>query len=100
MKDLFSLEGKTIAVIGAGSGIGRAVAIGIAEQGGEVFCLDIDAARAADTAKHIVDAGGNAAAWRKRAGDPISCDIADLTSVRDGITEAFSRHDRLDGVVC
>jgi len=100
MRDLFSLDGKTIAVIGAGSGIGRAVAIGVAEQGGEVFCLDIDATRAAETAQQIVDAGGKAEAWRKRAGDPIPCDIADLTSVRDGITEAFSKHDRLDGVVC
>ena len=100
MRDLFSLDGKSIAVIGAGSGIGRAVAIGIAEQGGDVFCLDVNADRAAETAQAIVDAGGKAAAWRKRAGDVIPCDIADLTSVRDGIVEACSRHDRIDGVVC
>ena len=41
MKNLFSLEGKTVAVIGAGSGIGRAVAEGAAQQGAYVFCFDI-----------------------------------------------------------
>jgi len=100
MRDLFSLEGKTIAVIGAGSGIGRAVAIGVAEQGGEVFCLDVNADRAAETAQSIVDAGGTGTTWRRRDGSLLPCDITDLTSVRDGITEACSTHDRIDGVVC
>ncbi len=39
--NMFSLEGKTVAVIGAGSGIGQAVAIGAAQQGAYVCCLDI-----------------------------------------------------------
>jgi len=30
--DQFSLEGKVIAVVGAGSGIGEAIAIGAADQ--------------------------------------------------------------------
>ena len=100
MRDLFSLEGKTIAVIGAGSGIGRAVAIGAAEQGGEIFCLDVNAESAADTARAIVDAGGAASTWRRRDGSLLPCDVTDLTSVRDGIIEAGSKHDRIDGVVC
>jgi NAD(P)-dependent dehydrogenase (short-subunit alcohol dehydrogenase family) len=100
MRDLFSLEGKTIAVIGAGSGIGRAVAIGAATQGADVFCLDLNADNAAQTAQTIVDSGGTATTWRKRAGDLIPCDIADLTSVRDAIVEAGSKNGRIDGVVC
>lgn len=40
---IFSLEGKNVAVVGAGSGIGRAVAAGCADQGGRVVCLDIKA---------------------------------------------------------
>jgi NAD(P)-dependent dehydrogenase (short-subunit alcohol dehydrogenase family) len=100
MRDLFSLAGKTVAVIGAGSGIGRAVAIGAAEQGGEVFCLDLNAESAADTAQAIVDAGGAATTWKRRDGSLLPCDITDITSVRDGIVEACSRHDRIDGVVC
>lgn len=89
---MFRLDGKTIAVIGAGSGIGQAVAIGAAEQGGEVCCLDVDAASAAATAKTITDAGGTA-----RSG---VIDVTNETSVRDALAEAASLHGRLDGLVC
>ena len=89
---MFRLDGKTVAVIGAGSGIGRAVAIGAAEQGAYVSCLDVNVANAVLTANEIVTAGGNASAG--------PCDITNLTSVRDAIVEATSKFDRLDGVVC
>ena len=44
---LFDLTGKTAVVIGGASGIGEAVTLGIAKQGGRVVCLDVntDAAR-------------------------------------------------------
>jgi NAD(P)-dependent dehydrogenase (short-subunit alcohol dehydrogenase family) len=44
---LFDLSGRTAVVIGSGSGIGEAVALGIAKQGARVACLDVnlDAAR-------------------------------------------------------
>jgi NAD(P)-dependent dehydrogenase (short-subunit alcohol dehydrogenase family) len=90
--DMFRLDGKTIAVIGAGSGIGRAVAMGAAEQGGYVVCLDVNAESAGVTAAEITGAGG--------AADAGACDITNLTSVRDAITRATSKFDRLDGVVC
>ena len=89
---MFSLEGKTVAVIGAGSGIGRAVAIGAAEQGAVVFCADVNAPAAAATAKTIGESGGQA--WSGH------CDITNVTSVRDAFAEANSKHNRLDGVVC
>ena len=92
MKNLFSLEGKTIAVIGAGSGIGQAVAIGAAQQGGHVWCLDIHADTAAATASMITKAGGKA--------DSGVIDITNMTSVNDAIVNAASTHSRLDGVVC
>lgn len=90
--DMFRLDGKTVAVIGAGSGIGRAVAIGAAEQGAFVACLDVNVANAVLTANEIVTAGGSASSG--------PCDITNLTSVRDAIVEATSKFDRLDGVVC
>jgi NAD(P)-dependent dehydrogenase (short-subunit alcohol dehydrogenase family) len=45
--DLFSLKGRTAAVIGGASGIGEAVALGCAKHGARVICLDVneDAAR-------------------------------------------------------
>lgn len=92
MKNAFSLEGKSVAVIGAGSGIGRAVAEGAAQQGAYVCCLDIKSDGVHDTAKMITDAGGEA--------DAGVCDITDQTSVNDAIVQAAAKYSRLDGVVC
>jgi NAD(P)-dependent dehydrogenase (short-subunit alcohol dehydrogenase family) len=52
---LFDLTGKTAVVIGAGSGIGEAVALGCARQGAHVVCLDVNeeaARRVAAQARH------------------------------------------------
>jgi NAD(P)-dependent dehydrogenase (short-subunit alcohol dehydrogenase family) len=52
---LFDLTGKTAVVIGAGSGIGEAVALGCARQGAHVVCLDLNeeaARRVAAQARH------------------------------------------------
>lgn len=91
-KNLFSLEGKTIAVIGAGSGIGQACAIGAAEHGALVWCLDINPEPAAATAQTITRQGGNA-----------ECGVIDITnesSVHDAIADAAASRNRLDGIVC
>lgn len=45
----FSLDGKTILVTGASSGIGRATAIGIAQMGGKVVVTGRDVGRANET---------------------------------------------------
>ncbi len=59
-RDLFDLSGKRALVVGAGSGIGRASAAGLADFGAEVTCADVkeDAARAA--AAEIEERGGKA----------------------------------------
>jgi len=54
MADLFTLDKKVVAVIGAGSGIGEAIARGAAEQGaGSVECLDVNAAPAEHVAADL-----------------------------------------------
>lgn len=45
MTDLFSLEGTTAFVTGAGSGIGQRVAVGLAEAGAAVGCFDLEGAK-------------------------------------------------------
>ncbi len=40
---LFDLGGQTAFVTGAGSGIGQAIAIGLAEAGAQVACFDLPA---------------------------------------------------------
>jgi len=89
---MFRLDGKTIIVIGAGSGIGQAVALGVAQQGGHTICLDINPANAAATADLITTAGGSA--------DAGVVDIADETSVRDALAKALHHQSGLDGLVC
>jgi NAD(P)-dependent dehydrogenase (short-subunit alcohol dehydrogenase family) len=39
MSDFISLKGKNILVVGASSGIGKAIAIGASEMGANVTCL-------------------------------------------------------------
>ena len=54
------LENHIAVVTGAGSGIGRAIAAGYAREGARVVVLDINGTAAAETAKEIRDAKGNA----------------------------------------
>jgi len=54
------LQNHIAAVTGAGSGIGRAIAIGFGREGAQVAALDINGEAAARTATEIRDAGGKA----------------------------------------
>jgi NAD(P)-dependent dehydrogenase (short-subunit alcohol dehydrogenase family) len=58
---LFRLDGRTALVVGAGSGIGAAVAAGLAAFGATVVCADADVDAAARTA---TDIGGAATSRR------------------------------------
>ena len=57
---LLSLEGKVAAVTGAASGIGRGIAIRLAEMGAGLAVLDIDAAGGQATVHAIQESGGQA----------------------------------------
>lgn len=89
---MFRLDNRTIAVIGAGSGIGRAVAERCAHQNARVVCLDIDEAGASETAERILANGGSAEA--------AAVDVCRPDAVRDALVEAAGRGGGLDGVVC
>jgi NAD(P)-dependent dehydrogenase (short-subunit alcohol dehydrogenase family) len=67
------LQNHIAAVTGAGSGIGRAIALGFAKEGARVVVLDIDSARAAKTAADILDAGGNAKDFILDVTDRMAC---------------------------
>jgi NAD(P)-dependent dehydrogenase (short-subunit alcohol dehydrogenase family) len=95
------LDGKVIAVTGAGRGIGRAVAMGAAAEGASVIVNDygvsIDGneptSEVADAVvKEITDAGGRAAA-----------NAQSVTTMEGGasiVEQAVDTFGRIDGVVC
>jgi NAD(P)-dependent dehydrogenase (short-subunit alcohol dehydrogenase family) len=70
---MFELNDKRAAITGAGSGIGRAMAILFARQGAFVHVLDIGETAAADVVREIRAAGGQASAH--------VCDVADYGAV-------------------
>jgi NAD(P)-dependent dehydrogenase (short-subunit alcohol dehydrogenase family) len=57
---MFRFDKKAGVVTGAGSGIGRATAIGFAKLGGSIMVADINAENAHKVATEITSGGGKA----------------------------------------
>ena len=73
------LQGALCFVTGAGSGIGRATALALAERGAAVLCADIDAAAAEKVAAECAEHGAaRSAAFQVDVAD--SAAVADLAS--------------------
>lgn len=58
VQKLFDLSGETAVVVGAGGGIGSAVAFGLAMSGARTVCVDINAAGIEETCNRIKSSGG------------------------------------------
>src|SRR5687768_11955821 len=82
------LSGKNAIVTGAGSGIGRAVALGFSREGAGVVAADVDPDRARATALAIEEAGGLALAMQ--------VDVSSKASVEALVSAAIARFDRID----
>lgn len=87
---LFDLSGRVAVVTGAASGIGRAIAAGLARHGARVVAADINETGLAATVERILGEGGEAIA--------IVCDVSDEAAVARlfaGADEAYGRVDIL-----
>ncbi len=83
-------DGKVCLVTGAGSGIGRATAIGFARRGGKVVVSDVNGSSAEQVTAEIVAAGGQATA---NVADMVR--PADIEAMIAGAVKAYGRLDVL-----
>ena len=79
---------KVALVTGAGSGIGRAVAVRLAAEGAAVFCVDVSAEHLAATQALITQAGGRALTH--------VCDVSNEDAVRACVQACIDALGRLD----
>ena len=88
MSRLFDLSGRVAVVTGAGSGLGRAVAVGFAQHGADLVCLDLNQAAAEETAALVRGHGRQAIAFR--------CDVTELSQLESAVKDAADRYGRID----
>ena len=89
--ELLSLQGKVAMVTGAASGIGRGIAIRLAEMGAAVAVLDKNVEGGKETVSVIVKSGGTASF--------IACDVTSQDDCREAVKRVIGIHGRID-ILC
>ena len=82
------LEGRVALVTGGGSGIGRASAVGFAEEGATVVVADVDQLGGAETVRVVTEAGGKARF--------VSYDVTKSDEVAAMVADVIAAYGRLD----
>jgi NAD(P)-dependent dehydrogenase (short-subunit alcohol dehydrogenase family) len=99
------LARQVVVVIGAGSGIGREVALRLVKEGAHIVCVDVKAESAEATAREITDKYGLgigvAGSGISNCGPAIglACDITNRASVRAMLSEVALAYGGFDSIV-
>jgi 2-deoxy-D-gluconate 3-dehydrogenase len=88
MSDLFSLKGKIALVTGCNKGIGRSMALGLAEAGADIIGVSSSLSAGSTIEKEINALG--------RSFSPYQADLTDRTSLYDFIRRVGQENDRVD----
>ena len=89
---MFDLKGKAALVTGASRGIGRSVAVCLAQAGARVALLGRDTAALEQSLAEVSTAGGQGLA--------LAADVTDAASVQRAVDEAVNAFGKLDILVC
>jgi NAD(P)-dependent dehydrogenase (short-subunit alcohol dehydrogenase family) len=85
---LFDLTGRVALVSGAAQGMGRAMAIALAEAGADVMLADRNATGLQKTAEHLLGLGRRAV--------PVTCDVSEPEQIRALFAQLDSAFGRID----
>jgi 3-oxoacyl-[acyl-carrier protein] reductase len=85
------LSNKTALVMGAGGGLGRAIAVSLAREGANIAIADIDEAALQLSAQAVEEAGGQALA--------LNWDLSDLSSIEGHVSAIEARFGGVDILV-
>jgi NAD(P)-dependent dehydrogenase (short-subunit alcohol dehydrogenase family) len=88
MSGMFDLTGRVALVTGGGSGIGRSMCEGLAENGADVAVADLDEASAKETVDLLAKYGRKAMA--------VKVDVADWGTVESMVQQVVAKFGRLD----
>ena len=89
--ELLSLDGKIAVVTGAASGIGRGIAVRLAEMGAKVVLLDIDEENGRQVASEIQTSGGEASF--------VKCDVRHAAACHQATEAVIQKWGQID-ILC
>ncbi len=89
--DKFKLDNKVAIVTGAAQGLGKSIAIGLAEAGADIVIVDINYQLAQKTAQEIGKIGGRTLAYQ--------ADVTNEDQLTDMLEDVLGQFDRIDILV-